>query len=249
MQLIKQIYKTVSTDNTKYLSVFNFVFPSTCVICKELSNRKINLCVSCEKTLPFLRFSCYRCAEPLPPSSVKNLICGACLNEQTPFDEIKSLFLYEHPIDDWITQTKFHENLIYARIFGLLMTNYFAEDMKHHFDFIIPVPLHRSRIKKRGFNQAVEIARPISKQLNIPLLLHQCKRIKNTNAQSQLTFEQRSSNIKKAFVVDKKFSAKKVLVIDDVVTTGSTIKEFCKTLKENGVEFIAVWVCARTVLK
>lgn len=226
----------------------NFFFPATCVVCKQSSFREFDLCITCEKKLPFLHSSCHRCAEPLPPSSIKNLICGECLKQPPPFDETKSLFRYDDPIDKWIMQTKFHENLMYARTLGILMTKYFSDEQQT-FDYIIPVPLHRSRLKQRGFNQALEIARPISKQLRVPLQFQHCHRLRQTNAQSQLKFHERFSNIKNAFAIDKTFSAKKVLVIDDVVTTGNTMREFCKALKNNGVEYIAVWVCARAVLK
>lgn len=234
MQLIKHLY--------------NFIFPPTCTLCKQASKRELELCFACEKNLPFMTFNCTRCAEPLPPTSVNNLTCGSCLKNPPPFDQIKSLFLYQEPIDQWIMQLKFHENLTYAHTFGTLMSNYFGNG-NYDFNCIIPVPLHRSRLKQRGFNQALEIARPISKALHIPLEFKSCIRIKNTDAQSQLSFDARTSNIKKAFAVNKKFKAKSVLVIDDVMTTGNTLQEFCKTLKQNGVEWITVWVCARTVLR
>ena len=111
---------------------------------------------------------------------------------------------------------------------------------------IIPVPLHPQRLRVRGFNQALELARIIAKQLNIPLNYSLCQRDKSTPFQSGLSAKQRKQNLKNAFIVTKPHAYKHVAIFDDVVTTGTTVNELAKQLKNSGVETIEVWAIART---
>jgi len=110
---------------------------------------------------------------------------------------------------------------------------------------LIPVPLHPSRYRSRGFNQAIEIARPISTTLKIPMDNHAVKRVINTHSQSELHAKERHKNIRGAFQVKKSIDAKHIAIIDDVITTGSTVTELAKVLKKAGVERIDVWSFAR----
>lgn len=113
-------------------------------------------------------------------------------------------------------------------------------------DVIIPVPLHRSRQYERGFNQAIESARPISKRLNIPIEYKRCKRLVNTAAQSKLPANQRANNVKNAFVAHQDLAYKHIALLDDVMTTGHTLIEMSRALYYVGVKRIDVWCCART---
>jgi ComF family protein len=110
---------------------------------------------------------------------------------------------------------------------------------------IIPMPLHASRLKERGFNQAIEIARPISRTLSIPLDYTGSMRKKSTPAQSGLASSARKSNIKNAFIANRNYDGLAVAVLDDVITTGSTMNEFCHLLQAQGAKTIDVWCCAR----
>lgn len=113
-------------------------------------------------------------------------------------------------------------------------------------EVIIPVPLHKARLRERGYNQALELARPVAHILQIPIDKHCCQRVKNTQAQSLLRAKERKQNIRGAFVVAETLSYKHVAVIDDVITTGYTIREFCGKLRCAGVQRIDVWSCAKT---
>lgn len=110
---------------------------------------------------------------------------------------------------------------------------------------LIPVPLHRKRYHQRGFNQAIEIAQPISRQLNIPLDTRCCLRRVDTTAQAELHADERRKNIRGAFQVRHHINYKHVAIIDDVVTTGATVNELAKMLRKEGVTKIEVWCCAR----
>lgn len=112
-------------------------------------------------------------------------------------------------------------------------------------DLIIPIPLHSQRLHERGFNQALEIARPIAKNLAIPIDYQGIKRIKHTLAQSGLSAKARKQNISQAFAAFRDYSGLSIAVIDDVVTTSHTMMEFCRVLKNQGAAHITVWCCAR----
>lgn len=115
--------------------------------------------------------------------------------------------------------------------------------------YIIPVPLHRKRLRVRGFNQALELARPVAKALNIPIELHACQRIKHTLAQAELKQSQRKKNLKNAFATCKTWQVDHVVIIDDVVTTGSTINALKTVLYQAGVKKVDTWCLARAMKK
>jgi len=115
-------------------------------------------------------------------------------------------------------------------------------------DVLIPVPLHASRLRQRGYNQALELARPIAKQLNLSIDVHSCLREKATTEQTGLSAKLRKSNLKNAFTVNGDFRDKQVTIIDDVMTTGSTVNELSQQLINAGARQVNVWVCARAVL-
>jgi ComF family protein len=223
----------------------NFLFPPTCILCGAPSNRKIDLCIACANDLPFLKNYCIRCAQPL---SEDQTLCGACLNNQLTFIRTFALFHYQTPIDQLILGLKFNNRLVNARILGGLLANYLCDQYqsKDEPEAIIPVPLHSARLCERGYNQALEIARPIAKKLKIKIDYSSVVRIKDTSAQASLPAKKRRQNIKQAFSVEKIKSYKHVAVIDDVITTGNTAMELCKVLYQNGISKIDIWCCAKS---
>jgi ComF family protein len=161
------------------------------------------------------------------------------------------VFKYEYPIDHCIGRLKFKRELAYAKVLGKLLLprleQYYSKHAKP--GAIIPVPLHRKRLRERGFNQSLEIAKELTKGLKIPIDRYSCKRRKHTQPQTTLPIRERNQNIKRAFIVKRPIKYKHVAVLDDVITTGNTINEFCQMLRENGVEKIDVWCCAKTQLR
>lgn len=114
-------------------------------------------------------------------------------------------------------------------------------------DFIVPIPLHPARLRERGFNQALEIARRVSKKTGIALLPNVCKRVKNTASQTGLPWKERQKNIRSAFACEMDLTGKHIAVLDDVMTTGATLNELARLLRKRGAVEVSGWVVARTL--
>lgn len=204
-----------------------------------------NLCIPCQSSLPILSQCCPRCANFLP--NLTTNLCGECLRKSPPFERTHTLFLYRNPVSHLILQLKFHHRLAVARAFAYILLEkipLWYKDQRLP-DLLIPVPLHPSRLRQRGFNQALELARPLSRQLHIPLDKKGLVRHKATSPQSGLSAKERKKNIAQAFATHRKYTGLTIALIDDVVTTGHTIKECCKLLKKQGAKEIHIWCVAR----
>lgn len=227
------------------------IFSTHCLLCLGATKNTHLLCSSCESDLPTNSTACVLCAIPFANSKMSNktLICGKC--QKTPPNYTTSLIpnIYASPIKELIGQLKFHGNLCYAP----LLAQTFVKSLMHRKnnlpECIIPVPLHKQRLKERGFNQALELAQLIAKQLNVPLDYALCQRNKATPFQSGLSAKQRKQNLKNAFSIPNAHNYKHVAIFDDVVTTGTTVNELAKQLKRSGVETVEVWAIARTASK
>jgi ComF family protein len=200
--------------------------------------------------LPILPRNCRQCAQFLTSTSLpaQDLHCGSCLKTPPPFDATYALFPYFPPIIGLIRQLKFKHQLTHAKALAELLLQQIKTDWYKHKplpDLLIPVPLHPYRLRERGFNQAIEIAKPIAKALDIPLDLHGMQRIKPTAVQSSLPAKERGRNMANAFALNRDYSALSVCLIDDVITTGHTISACARLLKQNGAKHIDVWCCAR----
>jgi len=219
-----------------------------CLLCLSTTDNKHLLCSDCEQDLPKNAFHCVICASPFSAAQTENkhLICGQCQKNPPHYTTSIIPHFYASPLKQLITQLKFHGNLFYTP----LLAQSFIHSVKHRKnnlpECIIPIPLHTQRLRERGFNQALELARIIALQLNIPLNYSLCMRNKDTPYQSGLSAKQRKQNLKNAFSVKKSHSYKHVAIFDDVVTTGTTVNELARELKQSGVETIEIWAIART---
>lgn len=221
--------------------------PYTCILCGNLSNRLQDLCLPCLNDMPLAENPCIKCSIALPTSHI-HLKCGNCLIEPPPFDIAHSLFIYQAPLTRLILELKFKKALSHGRVLGELLAEKIQSvwyKNKSLPSVIMPIPLHVARLKERGFNQALEIARPISQKLNIPLDLLSAYRNKATLPQATLVAKARLNNIKQAFTVRYSLKDQHIAVVDDLITTGSTMNEFCKTLLQHGAKNIDVWCAAR----
>lgn len=226
----------------------SWVLSRTCICCGlQSSDSHVDLCVSCKTNLPWLQNSCYQCGLPLE-LKIDVILCEHCRNHAQPFNRLCALFSYEPPITTFINQLKFSKKLYPGLLFAHLLAQailyrwYVAQSLP---DVIIPVPLHQKRHRRRGYNQALEISIPLSKKLHIPIAQHACRRVKETLQQSRLSKIQRADNVDKAFIVDYAFRYKNVVIVDDVVTTGSTIRAMCMALQAVGVTNIDIWCICR----
>jgi ComF family protein len=151
---------------------------------------------------------------------------------------------YQTPANHLLQGLKFNGRLEMARVLGELMANWLENVIDNQPDIVIPMPLHKDRLRERGFNQAVELALPITRHLDLHMDRHSCVRLKTTTPQSDLSRKERIKNVRGAFKVLRPMSGH-VVIIDDVMTTGSTAHEFAKTLLQAGATSVDVWVCAR----
>ena len=146
-----------------------------------------------------------------------------------------------------IKRFKFNGDLHLARLLGGLLADAIQSDDQPLPELILPVPLHHRRLRERGFNQALELARPIAERLGLPLNWRYARRNRATDPQSELPAKLRSHNIKGAFTVAPGLAASHVAIVDDVMTTGHTVNELAMMLRRSGVKSVSVWVCARAV--
>ncbi len=215
--------------------------PQACFLCGARVTGKM-LCAGCEADLPALSpHCCPQCALPTPGGEV----CGACLKHPPAFDRTLAVFSYAFPLDTLVQQCK------YAGATSL--TAFFAERMaqraaaEHKLDLLLPMPLHPARLAQRGFNQAAEIARRLSPQVGISWLADACQRVRNTPSQAGLDLKSRQSNLRGAFACSMDLAGKRVALIDDVMTSGSSLNELSRVVRKAGAAEIQTWVLARTL--
>lgn len=220
------------------------LFPGCCLLCGERSARQCDVCAACENDLPALPCACARCAMPLGATDGDDC-CGTCLRRAPPQDALRAAFRYAFPLDRLIQRFKFHGEQSCGRVLGELL----ASRLSVHAPpaCLVPVPLHASRLRERGFNQAEELFRPLARRLRLPLLNGLVTRQRETAVQSGMDAAARRRNVRGAFaLLDDRLPAH-VAIVDDVVTTGSTVGEIASLLKRAGVERVDVWALARTV--
>jgi ComF family protein len=179
------------------------------------------------------------CALPIPDGKV----CGACLTDPPAFNSTHAAFSYSFPVDVLIQALKYQGNLALAPILaGELLHK--ADGLP---DCVIPVPLSTKRLRERGFNQALEIARIISKNSGVSLLPNACSRIIDNPPQAGLPWKERAKNVRGVFRCDADLRGKIVVLLDDVMTTGATLNELAKAVRKRGAVEANAWVVARTL--
>ena len=223
-----------------------FLYPSTCLSCEDEGHDEIDLCIRCYENLPWIKYVCKRCALPLEKAD--SAVCGSCSKRKIYFDHSFAPLLYESFVRDSIHQFKFNSKLNHGKLLASLLTKQILQRKIAIPDILVPVPLHRNRIRKRGFNQALEITRLLNKQLNCIINFKDVRRVKSTHAQMDLPAAKRHKNVKGAFAMQSSHSSfknKHVAIIDDVMTTGSTVNEVAKCLKKAEAKRVDVWCIAR----
>lgn len=218
----------------------NTLLPHECFLCLAASNEQL-LCPACRDSLPIMPAErCPICALPTPGAAV----CGACLKRPPHFDESHAVFRYEFPVDTLIHALKYGHRLASA---DFLATALLEAAPGARPDLIIPVPLAPKRLAKRGFNQAVELARRLARNWDVPLDTREVARAIDTLPQASLPWKERAKNIRHAFSCSCDLSGKSVLVVDDVMTTGTTLNELAGTLKACGAAWVGNLVLARAL--
>ena len=217
-----------------------WLFALRCMVCGERGTNGRDLCGACHAALPWQGPSCSRCALPLPQPGQ----CGQCLHAPPPLDDVHAVFDYAFPLDRLLPRLKFHRDFAAGRVLSQCMADRLAALPRP--DALIPIPLHRARLRSRGYDQALELARPLAHALQLPLLGNALQRSKVTTAQSRLDADARQRNLHGAFAVARgaRLPAH-VVLLDDVMTTGATLHAAARVLRRAGVRRLDAWVCAR----
>lgn len=211
-----------------------------CLLCRHDCQQQALICRQCQAELPHLVHPCPLCAFPL---AVGDAHCGRCQRRPMPWHRMQVLADFEPPFSTLIHGLKYQQQILNGRLLGQLLAQQLTPPYP---DAILPVPLHWWRQMRRGYNQATEIARGLRDVLAIPVDSHSLTRQRHTATQTQLNRRQRQQNLHGAFRA-RPMSYQHVALLDDVITTGSTMKELTGLLQQQGVRHIEVWAACRTL--
>jgi ComF family protein len=214
----------------------SLLFGGSCFICRGAA--RALLCAQCEAELPRLeRPLCPRCALESPGGAV----CGRCLSQSPAYDATHAALAYDFPADALVHALKFRGELALAPLLARPLADKLRDDRVDH---VVPVPLSAQRLRQRGYNQAVEIARHLRK--GAPELAL-CERTRDAPPQIELPHDERQRNVRGAFRCTRALIGARVAVVDDVMTTGATLDEMARTMKAAGATYVVNWVVARTM--
>ena len=209
-----------------------------CLHCQVLNDSVI--CTGCRSLLKQPDHACTRCAQPLESAE---LVCGRCQQLSVAFDQTLVACIYEHPTDWWVQALKFNRQLSYARLMAHCLKPQ-LEQLSCESP-LLPVPLHPRRYRQRGYNQAQVIAQELSRLCGHAVLDQSLERTRDTATQSELSGKKRHANVRNAFAVKSIIEHEQVVLVDDVMTTGHTLRACATALKRAGVKTVVALVFAR----
>jgi len=236
--------QSLSIVNLKrLLQVDRWLYPPVCLSCGLAGRPEIDLCAGCEADLELLDTGCRRCGLELERTVE---LCGRCTTRLPKFTAAWPGYAYRGQLERLIQRFKFHGDLAAGRVLARLLAGRLASMAAPRPDLMVPVPLHPRRRLRRGFNQAALLARDLGAHLGGLPWLEVLQRRRSTRAQSDLPAERRRGNVRGAFEIDRLPSgARYIALVDDVMTTGSTLDECARVLLRSGVDRVDVWVVAR----
>lgn len=224
--------------------VLDLIYPARCPVCKEIvipKGRKI--CVPCESRLQVIHEPrCKKCSKPLEQDQIE--YCSDCERKEYHFEYGYSLWIYDSVMKSSVSNFKYRHKKEYADYYVEMLVKHFGNAIaKMAPDAVVPVPVHKSKYRERGYNQAEILANGIGKRLGIPVMPDFLVRSKKTLPQKQLSDKERLKNLQEAFMVNKKAGCglsmpAKVLLVDDIYTTGSTIEACTNVLLKHGVKHV-----------
>lgn len=226
----------------------NLLFPQICLNCNCIVSKDEDLCDECYQKIDFLNQNYCNLCGCIITSDIS--LCGKCIANPPPFSVLRSAFAYSTNSKNMVISLKFFDNTNHVKTYAKWMYEK-NRDIFIGVDFIVPVPLHRLRLFQRKYNQAALLAKAVSYLSNIPCQLFAIRRLINTHTQTGLSTKQREANVKRAFTVVEsgKVRDKTLLLIDDVVTTGATVKYCAQALKNCGAKEVRILTLARTVAR
>lgn len=226
--------------------LLNQLLAPRCPFCGQRSHAQHHPCTSCSNTLPWLHSQCSRCALPLHQTG----ICGQCLGVPPPQQLTWAALRYASPVQQALHQLKFHRALELAPALGeLIVAHAQAQPPNLEWrtvDALVPAPLHPGRLRQRGFNQALELCRPLARHFELALEPRLLKRCRATAEQSRLTARARQRNVRHAFSCPEKLNGEHIVLFDDVITTGATMRAMAASVLAAGAGQVSVIVMART---
>jgi len=234
-------------------SLFRLVLHEACPLCGAHLGVPggETCCLSCQNDLPLIRSPlCIRCGIPFPSPEGEDHICGTCLLDPPPFSKARSLGRYEGPLHDAIHRFKYRRMIPLGEALGKFMGNLSMPGISWTaFDVVVPVPLHERKLRARGFNQSAVLAKALGRVAALPLDVFSFRKIRETRPQTFLSAEERVKNVRRAFEVvnPAAVEGKRILLVDDVFTTGSTVREGVRELLRGGAADVAVLTAARAV--
>ena len=226
----------------------DLLFPKDglCIHCHDERAAEQGLCLACAQHLfPSAPPKCERCGRPLQHEGP---LCGACQKSLPPFAGAAAPFLYRGLAGEMVREMKYHEKKRYANFLGDAMARCLQALEGPRPDVLVPVPLHRSRMRERGYNQAQWLSARVSLHCGAPVLPNALSRVRETDRQTHLETRAREKNVHDAFAVHKSraIRGKRVLLIDDVLTTGATARNCARALLAGGAA--QVWVLTATTV-
>lgn len=221
------------------MGILELLYPARCPVCHGVIRGKGSICTACQKKLHFIKEpTCKKCGKEIEKNEEE--YCRDCQRFKHSFDKGASVFAYDEVMRRSISMFKYHNRREYAY--------FYAEEMARNCerfiqlcapDVILPIPIHKRKRRQRGFNQAELVAKELGKMLGIPVDAEYLMRVERTTPQKELTRQQRKANLREAFAIGKKGKYyQRVLLIDDIYTTGATIDAVSEILRENQTKII-----------
>lgn len=227
------------------------LLPTYCLLCQDTIKYGQYLCMDCSTTyFPTSHSVCLQCALPL--QAHEQAVCMACHLQLPAFDQTIAVTTYAPPADNMVIQLKYHQQLAIAPVIAQRMCQHLIEQHQRTSlpDLLCPVPISRQRLASRGYNQALEIAKPLASMLGLPLYPQLCQRIRHTTSQVHLSEQERHCNQYNAFALHARYASmiqdKHIGLVDDVMTTGKTLHAVATLLKSDGAARVTNFVFART---
>lgn len=246
---LPKFFKQSSTVKTLYQSFLDLLFPPACLLCRD-TLLKHGICDSCSGGFEVLRPpSCSVCGSTFATDAGGNHPCGKCIKKKPTFDVAASVYLYKSDLSRAVRLLKYSKKSLLGSHLGGLMKGHNLSAISY--DVIVAVPLHISRLRERGFNQSQLLAEGLGKGMSLDVDKYILERVRPTGSQAGMSSKERQANVRGAFSLRSgaDVAGRRILLIDDVYTTGATVKECSAVLKEAGASVVNVITLARVVEK
>ena len=230
----------------------DILFPLSCLGCSAVlqERQKISYCTTCLEDVRLLREPfCTTCGKPFDQAAGESHLCSYCLVNGRHFKQARAVVRYQPPVTEAVKMFKYRGKMHGLATFAALAQQYFVHQPLEQPDLLVPVPLHIKRLRQRGFNQALILCREIFPAYRDRVDPHVLERRFGTKPQTGLSAAERSRNVRNAFTVRRpeKIKNKKILLVDDVYTTGATVNECARVLNKSQAAEVHVFTFARTI--